>query len=399
MNYHFSDKILPLKPSAIREMFKYTENPNILSFGGGNPAPETFPIAEIRRISADILQNRYVEALQYGITEGYRPLRERLRSQLRELHNIGTDSDNVIIISGAQQAMDLVSKVMTNEGDTVLSEDPSFIGALNCFRSYNTNLAGVPMAEDGMDLAALEHAMKTQPNVRLLYMIPTFQNPTGITTSLEKRKKIYELICQYDVILIEDNPYGDLRYAGEEIPTFKSMDEEHRVIYVGSFSKIISPGIRLGYIVAPAEINAKLTVAKQAADVHTNMFFQMVVDQYLEEGNIDANIARACEIYSRKLNLMLDLIDEYFPKEVKTTRPQGGLFLWCDLPAEADGVKFADLALRHELAIVPGQTFMCRTNRPYPGFRLNFSMPSEADIRQGIPVMGQILKAYLADLQ
>lgn len=248
MNYKFSDKVGTLKASAIREILKFTSVPGVISFAAGNPAPEAFPAQKIAEISAQILQDDPILALQYSITEGYTPLRDQLKQQMAAKNCFNPDIDDLIVTSGAQQANELSCKVLLNEGDTLICEAPSFIGSINAFKSYNVNLVGVELEEDGINLEKLEETLKTENNVKLLYLIPNFQNPTGRTMSLEKRKAVYELACRYDFIILEDNPYGDLRFEGEDIPAIKSLDTEGRVIYTGTFSKILSPEIGRAHV-------------------------------------------------------------------------------------------------------------------------------------------------------
>lgn len=246
MEYRFSDKIASLKPSAIREVLKATSVPGMIPFAAGNPAPDAFPVAEVQKIAADILKNRPIDALQYGVTEGYPELISLIKTRMKSKYGIGRDFDSIIITSGAQQVMDLSTKVLCNEGDVVICESPSFIGSLNCFRSYNAKLVGVPVDADGMNIEALEKALDENPNAKMIYTIPNFQNPAGVTMSLEKRHRLYELAKAHNVMILEDNPYGDLRVAGEDVPNIKSFDEDGIVIYSGSFSKILAPGIRIG---------------------------------------------------------------------------------------------------------------------------------------------------------
>lgn len=254
---------------------------------------------EVRAITADILQKTPIDALQYGVSEGYQPLRDTVRDWLARREKIGTDGDDLLIVSGATQIMDLVTKVLCNEGDTVICEEPSFIGSLNCFRSYGCKLAGVPMEADGMDTAALERVLQENPGARFIYTIPNFQNPSGATMSLEKRQQVYALAKQYGVLILEDNPYGDLRVAGEPLPTIKSMDTDGIVIYAGSFSKILSPGLRVAYCVGPKPVLAKMTVGKQAEDVHTAMLNQMIVYQWFRQYDVDAHIEKIRGIYRK----------------------------------------------------------------------------------------------------
>ena len=241
MEYQFSERVKSLKPSAIREILKNSSDPSVIPLSAGNPAPDAFPYEAVRKISQELLQNTPIDALQYGVTEGYTPLRQHLKGYMAQKHHVGTQDDDILITSGAQQVMDLLTKTLLNEGDTVLCEAPSFIGSLNTFRSYRAKLVGIPMEEDGIDTQKLEEALNTEKNVKYLYTIPNFQNPSGITMSLEKRKKVYELCREHNVIILEDNPYGDLRFAGEDVPSIKSLDTEGVVVYAGSFSKVISP--------------------------------------------------------------------------------------------------------------------------------------------------------------
>ncbi len=395
MQYNFSDKIKELKPSAIREIFKSLTDPSIISFAAGNPSPESFPVEALGEISADIFKNQSTTALQYSITEGYPPLREAIAKRQREKFSIGTDEDSVLIVSGGQQGMELSCKVFCNEGDEVICENPSFIGSLNSFRSLGATPIGVELDEDGMDIEALENALAAHPKARLIYVIPTFQNPSGRTTSYEKRVKIYELARKYDRIIIEDNPYGELRFSGEDVPTLKSMDEDGRVIYCSSFSKILSAGMRVGFVVANNEIIQKLAVAKQGEDVHTNIFFQMLAYKYMTEYDIDAHIKKINDIYRRKCNLMLDALDKYMPSEVAFTRPEGGLFIWCTLPAHVDAPSFISRAVERKVAVVPGVAFNCDTSAPSQSFRINYSMPSDEQIVEGVKILGELAREMI----
>ena len=254
MEYKFSRKLAELKPSAIREIFKSLTDPSIISFAAGNPAPESFPVKELSCISADIFENNSTAALHYSITEGYPPLREAVAKRQKDRFGIGRDGDATLIVSGGQQGIELACKVFCNEGDTVICENPSFIGSLNSFRSNGANVVGVDLDDDGINIELLEEALRARPEAKLLYVIPTFQNPTGITTALEKRREILRLAKKYDVVIVEDNPYGELRFRGEDVPTIKSMDDEGRVIYCSSFSKILSAGMRVGFVIADERI-------------------------------------------------------------------------------------------------------------------------------------------------
>ena len=393
MDYRFSDKIAALKPSAIREIFKSLTDPTIISFAAGNPAPDSFPVSDLERIGADIFANSPVTALQYSITEGYLPLREAVENRLRDKFYIGGKSDSTIIVSGGQQGIELACKVLCNEGDAVICENPSFIGALNAFRSNGAVTVGVPMEDDGIDVDALEQTIKKTPRSKMIYLIPTFQNPSGITMSYEKRRAVYELALKYGLIIFEDNPYGELRFSGEDIPTLKSFDTEGIVIYCSSFSKILSAGMRVGYVCAPEPIISKMVVAKQSEDVHTNIFFQMLCHRYMTECDLDEHIAEIRELYRRKCHLMLECIDREIPRDkVSFTRPDGGLFIWGTLKCATDASALVAAAIEKKVAVVPGSTFNCDTSLPSQSFRLNYSTPTDEQIIEGISRLGEAIK-------
>ncbi len=394
MDYYFSKRISELQPSAIREILKATQDPAIIPFAAGNPDVASFPIEEVKKLSAEIFENEPVTALQYGVTEGYTPLRERLTTFIKERYNIGKDFDSLIVTSGAQQVMDLATKSLCDFGDTVICESPSFIGSLNCFRSYGCALAGVPVEADGMNIEALEKAIKNAHNPRFIYTIPNFQNPSGATMSLEKRKAVYELAKKYGLLILEDNPYGDLRVSGEDVPSIKSFDEDGIVIYAGSFSKLLAPGIRVGYICAPAPIIAKMTVGKQAADVHTPVFSQMLVDKWMQNYDVNAHIEKIRGIYRDKLNLMCDLIDSELGDFVEYVRPEGGLFVWCKLPENVDMLDFVKECINYNVAVVPGSAFMIN-DEDTKCFRMNFSTPSNEKIVEGMHLLGKVKEKYI----
>lgn len=395
MEYNFSNKLASLKPSAIREIFKSLSDPTIISFAAGNPAPESFPVKELAKISEDIFANSSTTALQYSLTEGYPPLRDAVANRMKEKFSIGREFDSTVIVTGGQQGIELTCKAFCNEGDTVICENPTFIGALNAFRSNGANTVGVELEDDGINIEKLEKTIKNTKNAKLLYVIPTFQNPAGITTSYEKRKKIYELAKKYKLVIIEDNPYGELRFAGDEIPTIKSMDTEGLVVYCGSFSKILSAGMRVGFMCAPSEIISKAVVAKQVEDVHTNIFFQMLCHRYMTECDLDKHIQGIRALYRKKCTLMLNELEKNMPECVKFTRPEGGLFIWCTLPDSIDLGEFVKAAIANKVAVVPGTAFNCDTEAPSHSFRLNYSTPSDEQIVTGIKLLGDTVKQFL----
>lgn len=394
MEYTFSNKISSLQPSAIREILKATSDPSIIPFAAGNPAPDAFPVDAVRAIAKEILDKRPIDALQYGVTEGYAPLRKTVFDWMAQRENIGKDFDDILIVSGATQVMDLTTKILCNEGDTVICEEPSFIGSLNCFRSYGCKLKGVPVEADGMNVDALEEVLKTTDNVKFIYTIPNFQNPAGATMSYEKRKRLYALARMYGVIILEDNPYGDLRVAGENIPTIKSMDTEGIVIYAGSFSKVLSPGLRVAYCIGPKALLAKMTVGKQASDVHTACLNQMIVDEWFKQYDVNAHIEKIQDIYRKKLNLMCDCIDKELGDFVEYVRPEGGLFIWCKFPDDVDMLEFVKKALEKKVAVVPGSAFLMDDTSKTQYIRLNFSTPTDENIVKGVKLLGEAAKEF-----
>ena len=338
--YEFSNKIAGLKPSAVREILKSTSDPEVISLAAGNPAPDAFPVESISKIAGDIFREDPISALQYGITEGYPPLIELLKTYLKNKYNMGADYDALIVTSGATQIMELLTKVLCNEGDCVACEDPSFIGSLNCFRSYGVRLCGVPVEPDGIDINALEELLKSGCKVKFLYTIPNFQNPTGYTMSLAKRKALYELASKYDIIILEDNPYGDLRVSGEDLPTA--------------------------------------------------MFNQMLVYRWMKENDINEHIQRMQSIDRAKLDGMCKALDEYCPK-LEYVKPEGGMFVWCRLPDGINMIDFCKTAAAHKVAVVPGTAFLPDETASTQYIRLNFSTPSNEDMVKGIKILGELL--------
>ncbi|MDF2566798.1 MAG: Transcriptional regulator containing a DNA-binding domain and an aminotransferase domain [Oscillospiraceae bacterium] len=392
MELKFADRIGSLQASAIREILKSTADPNVISFAAGNPAPEAFPVKEITEISNRILTQNPISALQYSISEGYTPLRDTLKSYLKQTQHIGSETDDLIIVSGAQQGIELSCKVLCNEGDTIICENPSFVGSLNAFKSYNANLVGIDMDAEGIEPEKLEAALKSNPNTKFIYLIPNFQNPSGKTMSFERRKAVYALAKKYSVLIIEDNPYGDLRFSGEDIPTIKSLDIEGLVIYCGSFSKILSPGMRVGHVTAHKDIIQKIVVVKQVSDVHTNIWSQIICNEFMTKYDLSQHIASLKQIYKHKCNLMLDGIREHFSPKIEHTTPEGGLFLWCTLPEGSGMMEFCRKAVSIQVAVVPGTAFLPSEEYRTTSFRLNFSTPTDEQIIKGIELLGKLTK-------
>ncbi len=398
MEYRFADQIVHLNPSAVREILKYSADPEVVPFSAGNPAPEAFPVDAIREISARIFDERPIDALQYSTTEGYTPLRNRLKDYMKQKHGVGRDSDDLLVTSGAQQALELLAKALINPGDVVLCESPSFVGSLNSFRSVGAKLVGVPLESDGIDVEALEAAMKANPNAKFLYTIPNFQNPAGITMSMDKRRRVYALAKEYGILIAEDNPYGDLRYSGEDLPAIKSLDEEGVVMYAGTFSKVISPGMRVGYAIAPKTLLQKMIVCKQGEDVHTNIWSQIVCDEFMAHYDYEAHLEKLRSLYRAKAEKALSLIDEHLvPAGITYDKVEGGLFVWCHLPEGVNMPEFCTLAVKeHKVAVVPGNAFMPYETDPCQSFRINFSTPTDEAMERGMKRLGAFAREYLS---
>lgn len=393
MEFSVSERMKSLKGSAIREMFKAMADPTMISLAGGNPAAELFPNEALAQIASDILKNNPVGALQYGISEGNVALREKIIEFVRDRENIEVSLDEITIVSGGQQAIEITSKILLNEGDSVIVEAPSFVGGLNAFRSYGANLVGVDVESDGMNIEKLKDAIKNTPNVKLIYTIPNFQNPSGVTMSVEKRKAIYEIARDNGIFIIEDNPYGELTFDGVKLPTIKSFDKEGVVLYSGSFSKILAPGLRLGYLIAPKAFSEKVVLGKQVSDVHTPCLPQLLALEFMNRYDIVELIEKMRELYKKKCNLMIDAMKKYLPAEITYTVPGGGLFVWCNAPG-IDTLKLSQECIAEKVLIVPGNNFATDQSLVNNGFRLNFSTMPDDKIVEGVKRLGTVLKKY-----
>lgn len=389
----FTPAVAAMQASAIREIFKLIDKKDIISFAAGIPAPELFPSKEWAKITGDILNNTPTPALIYGVTEGYAPLRELTKERAKKL-GVYNDGDELIMTTGAQQAIDLAAKVLLEVGDGVIIEKPSFIGSLNSFRSYGAKLYDVDVEDDGMNLAQVEELLKNNKNIKFIYTIPTFQNPSGTTMRVEKRKALLDLAKKYNVFILEDNPYGELRFRGEVVPTIKSFDEENRVIYAGTYSKTLAPGLRVGFVSARKDIVDRIVVVKQVNDVHTPVLNQMMVYEYIKNYDYDGHIASCAKEYGKKCARMIEEMEKHFPASVKFTRPDGGIFILCTMPDGVDTKVVLNDAIAQNVAYVPGNTFMADIDAPSNIFRLNFSVTTEESIQKGIQILGVVLKKY-----
>lgn len=383
--------------SAIRELLKLTEKPEIISFAGGLPAPEVFPVEEFSAACQRVLRDFGAQALQYSTTEGFLPLREMIARHTAR-YGIKVTPDNILITSGSQQALDLLGKIFINRGDRILVESPTYLGAIQAWNAYGAEFIAVPMDEHGMRTDALEEAFRSGP--KFIYVLPNFQNPTGVTLAEERRHVLIDLAHRYGVPIIEDDPYGQLRYEGENLPSVVVLDGQERddggpcyrgnVIYLSTFSKILAPGIRLAWVIAPPEVISKLVQAKQGADLHTASFTQMVAFEVSHGGFLDRHIELIRKVYKERRDVMLAAMDRHFPEEVNWTQPEGGLFLWGVLP---DYLKAADVlrsAVEEKVAFVPGEPFY-PCGGGHNTMRLNFSNATPENIREGIARLGKVL--------
>lgn len=398
MNFenYYTNRAKPLKASGIREMFKLMADPAVISLAGGAPDPALFPNEILADIAHKVLMENGTKALAYGTTDGYAPLKEELLKRAKKVGAVA-DGDKIIVTTGGQQGLDLAARVVVEDCEDIVVEAPSFVGTLNSLRSVRANLIGVDMDQDGMNMEKLEEVLKSR-NVKLIYTIPNFQNPTGITMSLAKRQKMLELAKKYDCLIMEDNPYGDLRFAGEAVPTIKSLDTEGRVIYVSSLSKILAPGLRIGYIVASGELIDKIEIMKQVNDVHTPCLTQMIATEFLQNYDVEAHIKNACDVYGRKCAFMLSCMEKYFPKCVTWTKPEGGLFILVYCPETINAEELSmEAVTKYKVAFVPASNFATDMSKTTCSFRLNYSMMPEEKIEQGIKAIGDMLKEKLGE--
>jgi len=391
MEYNFASRMERMKASEIRELLKLTARPDIISFAGGLPAPELFPVKEIAQVSQDLMEKEGQKLLQYATTEGRPTLREKIAKRMTEKYGTPVVADDILITTGSQQCLDFAGKLFLDPGDVVLCESPSYLGALNAFNAYQCTFKEVPTDGEGIIPEELDKILATTPKCKFIYVIPDFQNPTGICWSLERRKKFMEVINKYDLPVFEDNPYGELRYSGESFPTLKSMDTKGLVSFLGTFSKIFCPGLRLGWIAGPHTIVEKFVMIKQSADLHTSNFDQGVADAYMETYDLDAHVKEIVELYGHRRDLILKTMEEEFPAGVEFTRPDGGLFLWVTVPEGVSARKVFDKCIEQKVAAVIGDAFYPndKTDR---SMRVNYSCMPDEKIVEGIKRMAKAIK-------
>ena len=394
MGLQYAKRMSYLKASEIREILKVTERPEVISFAGGLPAPELFPIEAIKKLNQIVLEESGEKALQYTTTEGYAPLRTWIANRMNARLGTSFDADNVLITHGSQQALDLSGKVFLDEGDVVLCESPTYLAAISAFKAYGCKFLEVPTDENGMIITELEKILQNTENVKLIYAIPDFQNPTGRTWNLERRQELAKVSAQYNVAVIEDNPYGELRFEGEPLPSIKSFDTEGNILCTGSFSKIFCPGYRIGWIAGDKEIIKKYVLVKQGVDLQCNTIAQMEIAKYLELFNIDEHIAKIVETYRIRRDLAVSTMEKVFPKNITFTRPQGGLFAWVELPAHINARDVLTKSLEQNVAFVPGGSFFPNGGKENT-FRINFSNMPEDRIVEGLKRLAKVLHEFL----
>lgn len=386
MEFSFAERFENMSGSAIRAIFALLKDPEIISFGGGNPAGEAFPSKQLSDISKKLLDSSPQIMLQYGQTEGYSPLKEELAA----MYNVNTDMIQITV--GAQQALDLISKAMLNKGDCILVENPTFLGALQTFKMYQPSIKAVETDSEGIIISDLEAKIKKY-SPKFLYVIPSFQNPTGITTSLKRRQAISDLADKYNLLVVEDDPYGKLRYEGSELPSIFSLNKTGSVVYLTSFSKTISPGLRVAAAIGAQELIQKLTIGAQGTTVHCPILNQAMVYEFLKSGGYEPHIENMCRLYKARRDNMLNLLSEHMPDNVSYTHPGGGLFLWCTLSENTDATKVFKKAVENKVAFVPGISFYSE-NPKKNTFRLNFSFVNEEKAKTGIIALSKVIKEF-----
>ena len=389
MTLKLADRMDRLKASDIIELLKLTQNPEIISFAGGLPAEELFPVEELMEINKKILESYGGKSLQYSTTEGHAPLRKIIAKRMQKL-GIDYGEDNILITNGSQQGLEFSAKLFINEGDVILCERPTYLGAIDAFKAYGPKFVEVETDDHGMIMEDLERAIEREENIKFIYLVPDFQNPSGRTWSVDRRKKLVELASVHNIAIIEDNPYGELRFEGEDLPAVTHFDKKGNVIFLGTLSKIFCPGLRIGWIAAEKELIEKYILIKQGSDLQTNTFSQMQACMFLEDYDIEGHIQKIRDLYKGRRDLMISRMKEEFPKELTWTYPEGGLFLWVVLPENMNARELAIEALKENVAFVPGGAFFANGHQEN-SIRLNFSCTDEKGIVEGIKRLGKVL--------
>ena len=392
----FSVRMSRVKASGIRAVMKRiaAKQGGVISFGAGLPDPNLYPMDDLTAACDKMLAEEGRKAFSYGMTRGYAPLLDQLVDRMKAKENVTCTKDNLVVTVGSQQGLGLVAMMFLDEGDVVVAENPSYLGAINACRPYGVDFAGVDTDDDGIVIEDLERVLKETPKAKMIYVIPNFQNPTGKAWTLERRQRFMDVVSQYDVMVVEDNPYGDIRFKGEPLPSLKSMDAKGQVVYLGSFSKVLSPGLRVAWMCAAPEVAAMAEQLKETLDLQSPEFTQMLVSYYLKMYDLDAHVAGIQAAYKKRSDLMLECIAKYFPASVKYTQPEGGMFLWLELPdgVEADAV--LDDAIEAGVAYVPGDSFFANDG-PKNTIRMNFTTVSDEQIKEGIQILGDVFKKHM----
>ena len=394
MDLRFADRMNNAQKSFIREILKVVGNPEIISFAGGLPNPISFPVKKVQEATDKILEEDGENVLQYSTTEGYLPLREYISERYLKNSGVVVPPEEILITNGSQQGLDLIGKVFLNKGDVMLMEEPGYLGAIQAFSMFEPEFKTVPIRHDGVDTEKLKESIEKY-NPKLFYAVPNFHNPSGITYSEENRKQVSDIMKDSSTIFIEDDPYGELRFIGNKVPSMKKYMNDN-VILLGSFSKIVSPGMRLGWIHAASEIMDKLIIAKQGADLHSNYFSQRVVYEYLKENNIEIHIEKITNLYKKQRDCMVNSIEKYFPKEVEVTKPEGGMFIWVTLPENYSSMDLFNIAIEKKVAFVPGDPFYVGMEG-VNAFRLNYTNSTEEKIEEGIKILAESIKELLSE--
>ena len=383
-----------IKASEIREILKVTERPEVISFAGGLPAPELFPVNEIKEVNRIVLEESGTRALQYTTTEGYKPLRIWIAERMNSRLGTNFDCDNILIVHGSQQALDLSGKVFLDEGDVVFCESPTYLAAISAFRAYGCEFIEISTDDNGMIISELEKQLENCKRAKLIYVIPDFQNPTGRTWNIEHRKQLAEISAKYGIAVVEDNPYGELRFEGDFLPSVKSFDTTGNILCTGTFSKIFCPGYRIGWIAGDKDIIRKYVLVKQGTDLQCNTIAQMEISKYLELYDIDTHIGKIREVYRKRRDLAVQTMESTFPDNVVFTRPNGGLFAWVELPTHINAREVLEKSLEQNIAFVPGGSFFPNGGKENT-FRINFSNMPEDKIVEGLTRLGNILKDFI----
>lgn len=391
MSVKFAKRMDGIKGSEIRELLKLTQQPEVISFAGGLPAPEMFPVEGMQAASKAVMEECPQTAMQYSTTEGFMELRKKIVERMKAKNQITATADDVLVTSGSQQGLDFSGRVFLDEGDVVLMESPSYLGAINAFRACSPKFMEVPTDGDGMIMEELEKILETTDRVKMIYVIPDFQNPSGRTWTMERRKKFMDIINKYEIPVIEDNPYGELRYEGENMPSLRSMDTKGLVVFLGSFSKILAPGYRIGWVCASPEILHKYICMKQGSDLQPSSVSQLEINKFMDMYSLDEHVEKIKEVYGHRRNVMLDAMKKEFPEGVTFTHPEGGLFTWVVLPEYMNAREIALECIKNNVAYVPGGSFFPNGGNENT-FRMNYSCMPDEKIIEGVKRLADVIK-------